>query len=400
MADDDNEDTYLDRPNRRKASSKATKTIVAFLLVVSAVIILIITLGGWDTLEGAKALQIAYILIYLLMAFLVMRWNRGVLPLAAALAIVLLIFAAVSGPAWFDRDKAGLTSPALDESILGLLCLILVPIQILLIAFAMRGFQQAWNVEVERSSEERRDEDGGGRRGQSAPAPACAAVPFPSPARVVEWQTLRSQKPLLERACGFESRPGHAAAPWREARTRDRRRRPRARARAGPVPAPPPPSRRLVREGALPRAEQHRLAQGRRPRRASLAVVVARGAHRQRAARARGRPTAGSGADRRRGRGFRPGRRGARGVGRERRAPRHGPPRRRARGRPGRPAAGVGGLRRATRLGAPRARGGGPPAVGVRPAWARRCSREEAAAGRRKPRACSTSSSSSPPSAR
>src|SRR3954449_12563126 len=173
MADDDTEDTYLDRPNRRKASSKATKAIVAFLLVVSAVIVLIITLGGWDTLEGAKPLLILYILIYLLMAFLVMRWNRGVLPLAAALAIVLLIFAAVSGPAWFDRDKTGLTSPPLDESILGLLCLILVPVQILLIAFAMRGFSQGWNVEVERSADERPDGGGGGaRRGESAPAPA------------------------------------------------------------------------------------------------------------------------------------------------------------------------------------------------------------------------------------
>ena len=169
MADDDN-DTYLDRPNRRKASSKATKAIVAFLLVVSAAVVLIITLGGWATLEGAKPLQIAYILLYLVMAFLVMRWNRGVLPLAAALAIVLLIFAAVSGPAWFDRDKAGLADPPLDEDILGLLSLILVPIQILLIAFAMRGFQQAWNVEVERTRDERDDYD----RGGNEPAPAAA----------------------------------------------------------------------------------------------------------------------------------------------------------------------------------------------------------------------------------
>ena len=166
---DDDDDTYIDRPNRRKASSKATKAIVALLLVVSAAIMIIITLGGWGTIEGAKALQIAYILIYLLMAFLVMRWNRGVLPLAAALAIVLLIFAAVSGPAWFDRDKDGLADPTLDEDILGLLSLILVPVQILLIAFAMRGFQQAWNVEVERSSDEHR---GGASRGESAPAPA------------------------------------------------------------------------------------------------------------------------------------------------------------------------------------------------------------------------------------
>jgi presenilin-like A22 family membrane protease len=170
MAEEEQQDTYLDRPNRRKASSKATKAIVAFLLVVSAVIVLIITLGGWSTLEGAKALQIAYILLYLLMAFLVSRWNRGVLPLAAALAIVLLIFAAVSGPAWFDRDKTGLTSPPLDASILGLLSLLLVPIQILLIAFAMRGFQQAWNVEVERTRDDRDDRDRGGGR----PAPAAA----------------------------------------------------------------------------------------------------------------------------------------------------------------------------------------------------------------------------------
>src|SRR3954469_19032580 len=98
--DTDDNDTYLDRPNRRKASSKATKAIVTLLLLVSAAIMIIITLGGWGTLEGAKIVQTPYIPLDLLMAFLVMRWNRGVLPLAAALAIVLLIFAAVSGPAW------------------------------------------------------------------------------------------------------------------------------------------------------------------------------------------------------------------------------------------------------------------------------------------------------------
>jgi presenilin-like A22 family membrane protease len=171
MAENEQQDTYIDRPNRRKASSKATKAIVAFLLVVSAAIVLIITLGGWNTLEGAKALTIAYILVYLVMAFFVMRWNRGVLPLAAALAIVLLIFAAVSGPAWFDRDKAGLANPTLDEDILGLLSLLLVPIQILLIAFSMRGFQQAWNVEVERTRDDRDDYE---RGGGGAPAPAAA----------------------------------------------------------------------------------------------------------------------------------------------------------------------------------------------------------------------------------
>lgn len=159
----------IDRPNRRKASSKATRAIVILLLLVSAAIVTIISLGGWSTLEGAKPLQIAYIVLYVVLAFFVLRWSRGVLPLAAALAIVLLIFGAVSGPAWFDRDKTGLTDPALDESILGLLSLILVPIQLLLIAFALRGFQQAWNVEVEEPADE---PHAGSERGDPAPAPA------------------------------------------------------------------------------------------------------------------------------------------------------------------------------------------------------------------------------------
>jgi hypothetical protein len=80
----------------------------------------------------------------------VLRWNRGVLPLAAALAIILGIFAAIAGPQWFERDKSGFTNPALDADFLGLLTLLVVPVQVLLIAFSMRGFQQAWNVEVER----------------------------------------------------------------------------------------------------------------------------------------------------------------------------------------------------------------------------------------------------------
>jgi hypothetical protein len=62
----------------------------------------------------------------------------------------LLIFAAVSGPGWFDRDKTGFDDPALDSGLLGLITLLIVPVQLLLIAFTMRGFTQEWNVEVER----------------------------------------------------------------------------------------------------------------------------------------------------------------------------------------------------------------------------------------------------------
>ncbi len=143
----------IEHPNRKKAGSKLTRALVFLLLLLSALLMAIVTIGGWDTLEGAKALQVGYIVLYLVLAFFVLRWNRGVLPLSAALAIVLLIFAAVAAPAWFDRDRSGLADPAIDEGILGLLTALLIPVQLLLIALAMSGFRQAWNVEVERRPE-------------------------------------------------------------------------------------------------------------------------------------------------------------------------------------------------------------------------------------------------------
>jgi hypothetical protein len=159
MADDG---VRIEHPNREKASSRASRAVVIFLLLVSAALVLIVTIGGWDALQGAKAVQIAYIVLYLVMAYYVGRWNRGVLPVAAALAIIMLIFAAVSGPAWFERDKTGFNDPALDSSLLGLITLLIVPVQALLIGFAMQAFSQGWNVEVERRSD-----------GSTKPAPAA-----------------------------------------------------------------------------------------------------------------------------------------------------------------------------------------------------------------------------------
>jgi hypothetical protein len=86
------------------------------------------------------------------MAFYVGRWNRGVLPVAAALAVLLAIFAAVAVPGWFDRDAEGFRSSAIDADVLGLVTAIIIPVQLLLVGFAMRGFNQAWNVEVERTA--------------------------------------------------------------------------------------------------------------------------------------------------------------------------------------------------------------------------------------------------------
>lgn len=143
----------IEHPNRDKAESKATKAIVVLLLLVSAGLILIITLGGWKVLQGAQPVAFAVVIVYVVMAYYVSQWNRGLLPVAAAIAVLFAVIAAVAAPAWFDRAKDGFTDPALSPDILGLLTVILVPVQLLLLAFAMRGFSQKWNVEVEVSSD-------------------------------------------------------------------------------------------------------------------------------------------------------------------------------------------------------------------------------------------------------
>jgi uncharacterized membrane protein YccC len=146
-------DVAIEHPNREKTSSKVTRAIVILLLLASAVVVIVISVGAWDVLVGAKALQVIYVLVYIGIAVMVWRWSRGVLPVAAALAIVLFIFAVVSVPGWFERDQDGFTDPALSAVVVGWLTALLLPLQVLLIAFAMRGFQQAWNVEVERPAE-------------------------------------------------------------------------------------------------------------------------------------------------------------------------------------------------------------------------------------------------------
>ena len=157
-------DTVLVHPNRDKPEAKATRAVVILLLLTSAMLILVITIGGWSELQGMEIVSILYAALYILMAYFVARWNRGVLPVAAGLAVLFAVVAAVAGPAWFERDKAGFDDPALEPSILGLLTIILVPVQLLLVAFAMRGFQQQWSVEVEVA----RDEAGRPRRGDDS----------------------------------------------------------------------------------------------------------------------------------------------------------------------------------------------------------------------------------------
>jgi hypothetical protein len=167
------DDIVLEYPNREKASSKTVKAVVVLLLLASAALFAIVLIGGWDKWQGTKPIGVAIILVYLILAFFVARWRSGMLPVAAALATMVLIFAAVSGPQWFARDKDGFTDPALPSEVVGMFTLALVPVSLLLIFFAMSGFRQNWHVEVEkRVDDDRRPRD----RDREAPGGAYPAT--------------------------------------------------------------------------------------------------------------------------------------------------------------------------------------------------------------------------------
>lgn len=147
----------MDRPNRAKASSKRMRAIVVFLLLLSAALMLIVILLGWSALQSGQVLQLVYVVLYLGMAFYIARWNRGPLPVAAALAIILAIFAAVAAPEWFARDHMGFSTPetvfgttGLGAGSLGVVTILLIPVQVLLIIATLQAFRQDWHVEVER----------------------------------------------------------------------------------------------------------------------------------------------------------------------------------------------------------------------------------------------------------
>jgi lysylphosphatidylglycerol synthetase-like protein (DUF2156 family) len=140
------------RPNREKAQSKTTKAIVAFVLLVSAGLIAVIVIGGWARMQSSMIaiMSLVWALLYVVFAILIARWNRGLLPVAASLAVIMTIFAAVAAPGWFARSKDGLDSPILPEDLIGLLVIILIPVQILLIVVSLIAFGQEWHVEEER----------------------------------------------------------------------------------------------------------------------------------------------------------------------------------------------------------------------------------------------------------
>jgi hypothetical protein len=149
-------------PNREKAESKTMKTLVVLALLASVFLMLAITFGGWSKLEGLQPLNFLWCIVYLAVAYLVSRWARGMLPIVSGFAILLLVVALIagtgaSGTSWFQRNHFDY-SPAhsifggggFSPDLIGILVLLLIPVQILVIVFSMRAFGQGWNVEVER----------------------------------------------------------------------------------------------------------------------------------------------------------------------------------------------------------------------------------------------------------
>src|SRR5215475_1085166 len=141
------------RPNREKAGNVTTKFVIVLLLLATAALAALVTIGGWSLLKGGSGMGlvcIVYVIIYAVFAYRVARWGRGVLPVAAALSMILAIFCAVGANSWFSRDKSGFDEALLPASVIGLLVIVLGLLQIALIVVALYGFNQEWHVEEER----------------------------------------------------------------------------------------------------------------------------------------------------------------------------------------------------------------------------------------------------------
>jgi hypothetical protein len=113
-----------------------------------------------------------FAVLYALFAFLVVRWSRGILPVAASLSMILAIFCAVGAESWFARDKAGFEEALVPVPLIGLLVVLLVLLQLVLIAAALYGFNQDWHVEEERPIGSGEDYGAGAPPDAGSPQPA------------------------------------------------------------------------------------------------------------------------------------------------------------------------------------------------------------------------------------
>jgi hypothetical protein len=136
-------------PNREKPESNTARLGTFALLILSGLMMLVIAIGGWGTMTSGKPSLVLIMILYFVFAYLVWIWNRGVLPVSAGAATVVLIFALIAGPGWFQRGGEGFEAATIPESVLGMLTLGLIPVQMLLIVISVWAFTQEWNVEEE-----------------------------------------------------------------------------------------------------------------------------------------------------------------------------------------------------------------------------------------------------------
>ncbi len=140
-------------PNREKADVITTKFAIAFLMLATAVLAGIVTIAGFSLINGGTGMGIVcmiFALLYAFFSFLVVRWSRGILPVAASLSTILAIFCAVGANSWFARDKADFDSALIPVSLIGVLVVIMLIVQIVLVVACFYGFSQDWHVEEER----------------------------------------------------------------------------------------------------------------------------------------------------------------------------------------------------------------------------------------------------------
>jgi MFS family permease len=163
------------RPNREKAESVTTKFVIVFLLLATAALGILVGITGFSLMSGGSVMAvvtIVYGLLYAFFGFLVARWNRGILPVAAALSMILAIFCAVGAESWFARDKSGFETGLIPVTLIGLFVIILALLQLILIAACLYGFNQEWHVEEERPIGAGEDYGAGAPPENGAPQPA------------------------------------------------------------------------------------------------------------------------------------------------------------------------------------------------------------------------------------
>ncbi|MFZ0091923.1 MAG: hypothetical protein WAL63_20660 [Solirubrobacteraceae bacterium] len=170
-------------PSRDRAICKLTKLLVVATLLASVAVMLVLTVGGWSKLQGMKPLNFIWSAAYVVMAVYIWRWARGLLPIAAVLAVLLLIIAVIAaagldGTSWFDRTGSAYAAPqslfggnGLTPDTLGTLTVVLAGVQLALIVTTIVGFAQRWNVELEVPEDEAR------RRGSTPIARGPQATP-------------------------------------------------------------------------------------------------------------------------------------------------------------------------------------------------------------------------------